>query len=322
MKGMRDVNRASMIFGLWAAALLGGAPTGLCAAQNDTSLGAQAAPFLTWPVDARTAALGSAGVASVNDVDAPGINPAGLAEAKGVQLDLNQDFLYLGTNLESASASWSPMRKAALGVTATYLSAGTVDRSIIDPSGAIQTTGSFNPYYYVAGLSYAQETLAGLDVGATLKLVGDSIDTWDSQACAVDLGAQAATPVHGLRFGASLLNLGTTLGGANLPLTGRVGGTYKMPFFGHRNSLALSVDAQIPTAAAGQTTLCGGLELHYGRFLSLRGGYESGDYGGVTGLTNITAGAGFGMNWWQVDYAWIPEGDLGDAQQFSLSAKF
>jgi len=44
--------------------------------------------------------------------------------------------------------------------------------------------------------------------------------------------------------------------------------------------------------------------------------------GGVTGLTNITAGAGFGMNWWQVDYAWIPEGDLGDAQQFSLSAKF
>lgn len=319
-QGLFHLTSVLALAALWAAAL--------AAAQSDTELGSQAAPFLTWPADARTAAMGQAGVASANDVNADDLNPAGLAQVSGEQFSLNEALLFQGTSLENVAAAVAVFPGAALGLNATYLNTGTVDASTYNPNtGSIVSAGSFNPYYYSIGLTYAQYLFSGLNLGASAKAVGEDIDNSTASTAAFDLGAQydlvAVTGLQGLSLGSSVQNLGPQLAGADLPTLWRTGLSYKFPFFDLRNSLLLNGDFQVPVLAAwGQTTFSVGAELHYGRFLSLRVGYQTGDYGGVTGLTGITAGAGFGMNWWQVDYAWVPEGDLGLADQFSFSAKF
>jgi hypothetical protein len=310
---------------LAAAGLLAAA---LSADQSNTGLGSQSAPFLTWPADARTASMGQAGVASVADVNAADLNPAGLAGVKGEQFSLNQAFLFQGSDLENAAAAMGVFQQAAVGLNLTYLNVGTVDASTFS-GGVITPAGSFNPYYYSVGLTYAQTLLPGLNLGANLKAVGENIDNAVAGTGALDLGGQYdfgqyTDALQGLRLGSSVQNLGPQLAGADLPTTWRTGVSYQLPVLDLRNSLLMNADAQVPVLATwGQTTFSVGAELRYGRFLSLRAGYQYlPDYGGVTGLTGITAGAGFGMNWWQVDYAWVPEGDLGLADQFSFSAKF
>jgi hypothetical protein len=296
---------------------------GAHADQSNTNLGSQAAPFLTWPVDARNASLAQAGVASVSDVNAPVLNPAGLASVKGEQVSLNEDILFQGTDLANAAAAVSLFDRAALGLSVTYVNIGTIDETTYNPSTQqVVSAGSFNPYYDTIGLTYAQQLGLGLSLGASLKVVGEDIAGSTADTVAVDLGAQYASPLPGLNLGLSVQNLGSPLAGSALPMLARGGISYKMPFLSLRNSLLLSLDSQVPTAAFGQTTFSGGAELRYQRFLSLRVGYQTGDYSGVSGLTGVTAGAGFGVNWWQVDYAWVPEGDLGYADQFSFSAKF
>ena len=319
-QGLFQLTPVLALAALWAA--------GLPAAQTDTDLGSQAAPFLTWPADARTAAMGQAGVASADDVNADDLNPAGLAEVGGEQFSLNEALLFQGTSLENAAAAIGVFPGAALGLDVTYLNTGTVDASTYNPAtGGIVASGSFNPYYYSVGLSYAQDLFSSLNLGVSLKSVGEDIDNATASTVAFDLGGQYdladLTSLEGLRLGSSVQNFGPQLAGADLPTIWRTGLSYQFPFFDLRNTLLLNGDFQVPVLAAwGQTTFSAGAELRYGRFLSLRVGYQTGDYGGVTGLTGITAGAGFGMNWWQVDYAWVPEGDLGLADQFSFSAKF
>jgi hypothetical protein len=310
---------------LAAAGLLAGT---LSADQSNTGLGGQAAPFLNWPADARTASMAQAGVASVSDVNAADLNPAGLAEVGGEQFSLNQAFLFQGSDLENAAAAMGVLQQAAVGLNVTYLNVGSVDASTYS-GGVVTAAGSFNPYYYSVGLTYAQDVFYGLDLGANLKLVGQNIDNAAASTGALDLGAQYdfgryLDALQGFRVGTSVQDLGPQLAGADLPTTWRIGASYKLPVMDLRNSLLVNADAQVPVLANwGQTSFSVGAELRYGRFLSLRAGYQYlPDYGGVTGLTGITAGAGFGMNWWQVDYAWVPEGDLGLADQFSFSAKF
>jgi hypothetical protein len=311
---------ALAVAALWTAALP--------AAQSDTDLGSQAAPFLTWPADARTAAMGQAGVASAYDVNADDLNPAGLAQVSGEQFSLNEALLFQGTSLENAAAAVGVFQGAALGLDVTYLNTGTVDASTYNPAtGSIVSAGSFNPYYYSVGLTYAEDLFSTLNLGASVKTIGEDIDNSTASTVAFDLGAEYdladLTTLQGLSLGSSLQNFGPQLAGADLPTTWRTGVSYKFPFFDLRDTLLLNGDFQVPVLATwGQTTFSVGAELRYGRFLSLRVGYQTGDYGGVTGLTGITAGAGFGMDWWQVDYAWVPEGDLGLADQFSFSAKF
>jgi hypothetical protein len=58
------------------------------------------------------------------------------------------------------------------------------------------------------------------------------------------------------------------------------------------------------------------------RYLSLRAGYQTADQSGLDGMTGLSAGAGFGDQGWRVDYAWVPQGDLGTSNQFSFSATF
>ncbi len=293
--------------------------------QTDTGQGSVAAPFLTLPSDARSAAMAQAGVASTRDINAMSLNPAGLAGLAGQQVGLNQNFWLQGSSVESLSYGTGLFRHAGLGLDLNYFSVGAVDRVAFDASGQLQNAGSFNPYYLSGGIGYGEEFGHSLSLGVLGKMVQQNIDGSTASAFAADLGLEYSTPLKGLTLGLSEQNLGGTLAGSSLPLMTRVGASFAM---GNpdRNSLLVNVDGQIPAAALDQTSLSAGVELHTGRFLSLRGGYELQQSNGLTGLSGFTAGAGLGRGGlhyaWELDYAWVPMGDLGHANQISLLTKF
>jgi hypothetical protein len=289
----------------------------LHADQSNTGLGTQALPFLTWPADARTAALGQAGVAAAFDVNAPAINPAGLSTVRGEEVSLSDDILFQSESMENAAVAVGLFKGAALGVSMDYFNDGPVQRV----NAQLQDIGSFTPYAYSAGLSYAQTLVSGLSAGVSAKFVGQDIDTSSASTVAGDLGLLYRGIWQGLSLGGSYQNIGGTLGGFSLPAMARVGAAWHQPF-GFRNSVTLMADAQIPQAAVSQATFSGAAELKYTRYICLRAGYQTGNRGGITGLTGPTAGAGFGDAWWQVDYALVPMGDLGMANQFTVEAKF
>ena len=53
-----------------------------------------------------------------------------------------------------------------------------------------------------------------------------------------------------------------------------------------------------------------------------RAGYNSRTFGSVSGFSGISFGAGFGFGRFDVDYALVPFGDLGQTHRISLSGKF
>ena len=274
---------------------------------------------------ARSAALAQAGVASTRDINAMSLNPAGLAGLSSQQVAVNQNFWLQGSSVESLSYGLGVFKHAGLGLDLNYFSVGAIDRYAFDSNGQLQPNGSFNPYFFSAGLGYGQQFGRNVSVGVLAKLVGQNIDGSAASALAVDLGAQYNLPIKGFSLGLAEQNLGSPLAGSDLPLLTRLGGSY---FTGNpdRTSLTLDVDAQIPAAVVAQSSLSAGAELHYGRYLSFRGGYQLQQTSGLGGLTGLTAGAGFGQgnshHAWEVDYAWVPMGELGHANQISLLTKF
>ncbi len=294
---------------------------GLRADQSNSGLESQAAPYLTLPSDARSAAMAQTGAAFGRDLNALSLNPAGLANVSGQQLALNQNFWVQGSSLETLSYGLGLFRHAALAASLNYMSSGSIDRTSFDSGGNLVTNGSFNPYSYNAGLAYAQELFSDFNAGAQLKLVSQNIDTSSATAFAVDLGVQYLSPVRGLNLGLSVQNLGSKLASSNLPALTRAGLSYAFGLGSHP-ALLISADAQIPNASPKESSYGVGAEFRLGRSLALRGGYLASDNSGMSGLTGLTAGAGFSHDWWQLDYAWLPMGDLGYANQFSLLTKF
>jgi hypothetical protein len=298
-----------------AAALFLAGPAS--ASQSNTGLGSQTAAFLTVAPDARSAAMGQAGAALSNGADSLGLNPAGLASQEGQDLELSQSILPQGSTLSTVEYGMG-LGHSALGLSAGYTNMGSVERTTFS-GGNLVDDGTFTPYGYNIGLAYAASLMDRLSLGGIAKLAGQDIDGNGAMTGAADLGLQYRLP-QGFSLGAALQNLGGTLYGAQLPLQGRAGLSFDN--ISPAGGLSLSVDAVLPTAATSQTSVAAGMELQMARYLSLRAGYQTADQSGLDGMTGLSAGAGFGDQGWRVDYAWVPQGDLGTSNQFSFSTTF
>jgi hypothetical protein len=291
----------------------------VAAAQTDSGLGGQAAPFLTQAPDARTAAMGQAGVALPAGASALSLDPAGLAGLTGQDLAVSHSLLPLGASLESAEYGVALGGGAALGFSGEFMDMGSVDRSSFDAGGNLVADGSFTPYGYSVGVAYAGQ-VANLALGALVKLVGQDIDGHGATTGAADAGLRYALARSGFSLGAAVQDLGGTLYGSALPTLCRAGVSYSD--LGVAGGFSLSVDAALPTASASQASFLAGAEVALARYMTLRAGYQLADRSGLDGLSGPSAGVGFGDGHWRADYAWVPHGDLGTDNQFSLSLQF
>lgn len=319
----------SLALSLAAAARAGGL-------GGSANAGTAAAQFLQLGADARSAGMGQAMRASVDDANAVYWNPAGLASLQTHDVTFTHGAYYQSVFYDYAAyaqpiSALAPDRRdralrssdmGAVGVSILYLNAGKL--SEVDNTGA-PTGGSFTPQDLAVTAAWGLALNDVFDIGLGGKYVSSRIEE-TAQTGAFDAGARAhfwfgempltiaagAQNVGGrLRFvqQSDPLPLTLSLGAAVQPVKGW---TIEVDAVAPNDGPAypaVGTEARIPIGGKAE----GALRLGYNGRTSA---------GALDGLTGLTLGGGIEFSHIGFDYGWAPYGVLGDAQRLSFSYKF
>lgn len=296
---------------LAAAALLLAAAAPAGAATQQVYGGAlQALPLYGRLATAREAALGDAFHSAAIGEDALFANPAGLSSLTGASLGLHHESWLGGIDEESLSVSDRVAQGLGAGAYGVLVNYGSFD--LRDAQGL--KTGDAVVQDYAVGLGLGMASAYGFSGGLGLRAVRQDLVTDAVDGLGVDTGFNWCSP-EGWVAGLSALGLRL--------MDGSAGGT------GVRAALArrwvtdegwvwpcLAMDWEPNGLSRAQ----GGLELRLNPALDLRAGFEQpvGDRL-LDGLRSLTLGLGCRVGPIAVDYAYLPQGDLGSGHRLSLS---
>lgn len=289
------------------------------------SSGTEGASFLDIPVGAGPAALGSAYTALAADAYAATWNPAGLgfADAIGVSAQhlnylesIHDDYLSMAVPLTPAASNEV---HRGVGVSVQYLGTGNLTRTDIGPGDTyVQPGGSFSNHYGSYNVAYGQTVAQNLAVGLTGKLINAQLDSVSANAYAADLGAMYKLNEK-TQLGATLTNLGTHLkfldAGDSLPMAAHAAAAYQP-----NRSCLLTGEFVYPKTGLASGRF--GAQWSPFEMLSLRAGYRTDTVKGLGGLAGFSAGVGLRIAGQEFAYAWLPYGDLGNTEYFSLLLRF
>ncbi len=290
--------------------------------QTNYAIGKVGGAELKIGLGARPVGMGEAFVAQADDVNSTAWNAAGLAQIQGHQVGLMHTLYLQDTSLEYVAYAQNIFTGAGVGVNVMYLNYGSMEK-LDEVDGLPVANGSFTPAALAATVGFGQWLLPELAMGGAVKMIQQSIDTERYTAVAVDLGGLYQTPLSGLRLGLAVQNLGTALGGADLPRNIKAGAAYALPFtVTADDAWQLLLDVNVPLGDASYTSLNLGTEYWYNHLVAARAGYQLKNNGAVEGLSGLTVGAGVKVAMAQVDYALVAFGDLGMTHQLALSVGF
>ncbi|MBU1614968.1 PorV/PorQ family protein, partial [bacterium] len=270
--------------------------------------GSTGAAFLKIGIGARALGMGGAFVGIADDVSALYWNPAGVSQ-------LSQKEVLFAHNALSQDIGQSflgyvhPLRKRNIGVGLNGLTVGGIEGRENEHSSPENLEAKFSAII----LNYSQKVTSNLRIGLNGKVIADNLDGDKQKAFALDLGL--LYPRGSLTIGASLNNLGSQLGGADLPTEIKVGLAYRL--LKDKLTLVASLDG-------GEQTRfhLGGEYLLFDRF-ALRGGLCANDGQSDLGEgTGLSLGLGVRFSSFKLDYALLPYGDMGSTHRISLGAKF
>ncbi|MFH1379372.1 MAG: PorV/PorQ family protein [bacterium] len=288
-----------------------------------SDVGVTGAQFLKIGTGARPMGMGGAFSAVADDGYAAYWNPAGFAQIQKPELATTYlkyfqdiDFGYMGYVL--------PYKSGVYGVGITYLTLGDIEGRTGDSE---QPDRKFGASDICAEVSYAIKepfdvALPGVDMGLNLKYIQQEIDGNKAQTGALDLGSLYHTVYKPLTIAICLQNVGPGNKFVKvrdpLPLNLKLGCAYRML----QNKLITSLD--IDQYLIDQKMYAGfGAEYWMIDIIALRAGYRYGYHknslGNIVGLSGGLSLKAFNF---QLDYAFVPFGKLGDTHRFSLSAKF
>ncbi len=310
------IARATSIF---LAAWLIAAPA-LVSADNT------GASFLKIGVGARAIGMGSAFTARADDATAAYWNPAGLSQVGVRQVSAMHTQWLADTNYENLAYA-HPTRWGTVAGSLTLFSQGTLDRR--DENRRQQ--GSFDARDTAFGLSFGGRYSEKGSYGLGLKAVQQSIDKNRASGFAADFGLlQKLNP--SLTLGLALQNLGPSMKFIEqrykLPLSLTVGVNMKIA-----SDLRAGLDVQ-QLIYENKTAVRFGTEYRLMGRVALRGGYlaqsqrsssNRSDESSASqlGLLNgFQMGIGLSLGRYQMDYALVPAGELGNTQRLSLSFSF
>jgi len=255
--------------------------------------GLTGAAFLKVGVGARAVSLGSAYTAVAGDATQLFWNPAGIAIDNGMQVTINYN-------------QWiADLDHAAIGVTRHFGSLGTIGVGVVSMGlsgiesdrdfvpGFIEDfepfdtrTGDYDYQDLAIGVTWARQVTDRLALGATGKMISESIDEESGTCYALDVGAIYRVGFRGARIGARLNNLGSDLNhlgtevSSPLPLIFSVGSSIDlMEEDDMGNKLTLFADATKPQDSDQLVFAAGELQLLH--HLKVRGGYKF-NYSGIS----------------------------------------
>lgn len=277
-------------------------------------------------VGARGEGMGEAMTAAIDDIYALYWNPAGLENVRAPQVTYAHN-LWIADVQNGYLAYAQPMWRGGIGVGFNYINFGEFEKYGVDNYGyPVPLNSSFTPYTLVITGGYGAKVASFMSAGLNLKLVSESADTYNGFTLAADLGAQFPDVLEGLDLGVAVQNLGIPMAGYQLPLVGKAGFAYHIPWLLNEKTdrFTLAVDANIPVPTDQPMYVNAGLEYFYWNTLALRAGYRQSENNANLGdgLVGLTAGAGFRYANITLDYAVAGMGELGMTHRISLSYAF
>jgi len=287
------------------------------------SPGSSGVNFLRLAVGARAAGMGEAFTAVADDASAVGWNPAGLTQIEDKQIFFVHGLLPLFVNqdLVSYAQSWD---KYSFGFSANFLSSGKMYRTTENASGDYTgTNGQFESVDSAFMFSFAQRT-GGFGFGATLKILRSVIDSYSGNAIGVDVGFLYRFGNNkNFKLAALLQNFGSKMKYSNdvqdgLPMGMRLGGSYAVGT--ELGKMNLSFDLNLPIDHSAGVHL--GLEYWIQDIAAIRIGYKTDRINDLDALSGLCCGGGVKFENFEVDYAYVPYGDLGQTHRISILASF
>jgi len=172
--------------------------------------GTNAASELLIPVGAKYIAMGGASASSVMGLDAMYWNPAGLDRTGYRAGAMFSQMTYIADiDLSYLAIAAKFGRLGSIGVSFKTLAMGDIDITTEDfPDG---TGAKFSPQFITVGLTYSRALTDRVAVGASMKVISETIDRVGATGYAFDIGVQYQNlgDINGLSVGVVLKNLGS-----------------------------------------------------------------------------------------------------------------
>jgi len=271
---------------------------------------------LLLPLEARAVGMGSAYVAVASGADSLSWNPAGMNQLSVAQAQAGHLAWVEGVNDEYLDVAMPIYGIGAWGLSMTYLYAQ--DQYYDDLGNA---GGTFTDFDFSAKAAFSYQLADGMGLGLDYKILRQGYAHQFDMGSAFDFGWQWRDVVlKGFDLGAGLFNLGTPMAlgqtSNNLPMDMKVGAAYR---FGGLNTLAVDEEFE-PIDSFNFLHFGGESGMRVGDWTVFgRAGYTFGPAQEEGNLAGLAVGCGVTYGSWQVDYAFTPQGDLGEAQRITLT---
>lgn len=275
--------------------------------------------FLKVTPTAQEAAMGTAALGFSDNAFGIWYNPAGIVEMKTAQAGLSY-ISYVAGVQSGALAYVNPMKDKAFGVGAYYINSGEMKRT----DDLNTDLGTFSVSYLDLNPAFGWQPMKKLSVGAGLKILYGKIDSFWALGLGADVGVKyAVTPV--LQASIVAHNLGTSLKAFEneadkLPTDFGIG-------FGYEPVSRLRLDLEVHQPLDNNLEVRFGAEGWVTQDVCLRAGYTTADAdlkggGGSDILAGLSAGLGFKMKRYELDYAYVPMVLLGNTHRISFRYSF
>ncbi|MDD5688432.1 MAG: PorV/PorQ family protein [Elusimicrobia bacterium] len=289
----------------------------------EAGVGSSAMQFLRVGVGAKQEGMGGAQVAVAEDVNSVYWNPAGLGSVTATELSFMHLSYFEGINYEYLAIGHPVNESSTIGLQIMYLNYGNIDKTLEDANGNYDTAGSVGSYSAKdmgGAISYGKQVDETINIGGSLKMVSEKIDSDTASGFGLDLGVEYIPAKGGLQLGLAVQNIGGKVGSDNLPGNIKAGLGKKLSVFDGENNLTVATDVTYELDSTNIKENIG-MELLLAELLYLRAGYKIG-----YDEESYTLGGGFKIagesSTFNIDYAFIPTKDLGDTHRVSLGIRF
>jgi len=292
--------------------------------SHSDSVSTTGVQFLKIPAGVRGAGMGGMFAAVADDVSTTYWNTAGLAQLDNIEINLLHVVYFANTDYEFAGFALPLQPGSALGLSASFDFVPSFN-STNNPSAI---PGSANDL--ALSLGYGQAFGDNFAFGFGAKYISSNLLTYSASGEAMDAGLLIFTKDKDLTLGLSVQNVGQISSFSQyssqekLPMVYRVGLAYRFKPLQPTHFL-VGVDLEKPIDSDPVVHAGGEFWTGVTKELSLavRGGYSFDtlhqDLGNTVGAS---AGAGIRFNDFELNYALVPFGVLGDTQRFSLTYRF
>ncbi len=302
------------------------APPAAAASFSSKAAGTTGADFLNLGVGARAMGMGGAYTAVAENASAIYWNPAGLVQINRMSATFMQASYLADINYQYAAYAHRLNTYSVLAGSILMTDLGKIKKTDVEGTYSGET---FTPRDQVFTLTYSRgiqelsDKDLDLSMGVTAKYYTTKI-VGEASGVAFDLGVMGyyfSSIPYRLAFMVQTMGTGPKFDQERspLPTTIKLGGSIA-PF----GTLLVSADALFPRGSAPYMTFGSEftVEPYEKARMALRAGVNTQQLGITGGTSGISMGVGLGMQFFNIDYAYVPMGELGSTHRFSLSFDF